>query len=114
MKEAMPELPPVHIDIERMEKLLKGPRYMVPNGLTAEQIGEFFDAMARVATDVERERDSMWQARLEEAVRAEKAQSAELRETLEMIAAQGSALPGSTSRVDCMAALAAAAIRAKE
>jgi hypothetical protein len=53
------DLPPVHIDRERFDKALKGPRYMVPSGLTPEQIGEFFDTMSRIANDAtaaERER----------------------------------------------------------
>lgn len=45
------------------------------------------------------------------AVKAERERADGYREALAMIAAQGSANPGSTSRVDCMAALAAAAIR---
>jgi hypothetical protein len=46
------------------------------------------------------------------AIQKERERAEGYREALAMIAAQGSANPGSTSRVDCMAALAAAAIRA--
>lgn len=49
-----------------------------------------------------------------QAVMRERAKWAGCLEALQQIAAQGSALPGSTSRVDCMAALAAAAIRGEK
>jgi hypothetical protein len=51
-------------------------------------------------------------AAVQGAIFAERERAEGYREALATIAAQGSSLPGSTSRVDCMAALAAAAIRA--
>jgi hypothetical protein len=49
------DLPPVHIDIERMELALAGPRWTLPHGLTPEQIGQYItdSAEGRIPPDVE-------------------------------------------------------------
>jgi hypothetical protein len=47
------DLPPVHIDIERMKRALAGPRWTLPNGLTHEQICQYMTdcAEGRIAPD---------------------------------------------------------------
>jgi hypothetical protein len=44
-----PQMPeePVHIDRERMEKALAGPRFLVPDGMTAEQFVAFTTEVGR-------------------------------------------------------------------
>ena len=37
---------PVHVDRERMERALAGPRFMVPGGLTPEEIVAYIDEVA--------------------------------------------------------------------
>lgn len=41
------EVNPIKIDIERMEKALKSESFIVPNGLTREQICEFILSKSR-------------------------------------------------------------------
>lgn len=40
------DLPPVHIDVERMNRALRGPRIMIPQGLSAEEVVAFITAHA--------------------------------------------------------------------
>lgn len=46
---------PIQVDQARMERALASPHFLIPEGLTAEQVGQFIDAVAK-ATEVERER----------------------------------------------------------
>jgi hypothetical protein len=52
------ELPPVHIDRERMDKALAGPRYSFPQGLTAEQLCHCMDTLSNAINDaIQQERE---------------------------------------------------------
>ena len=46
-------LPPVHIDIERMERALAGPRMTVPRGLSDEELSRFFNELGAMMNYVE-------------------------------------------------------------
>lgn len=39
--------PPVHIDIERMDRALEGKRTVIPNGLSVQEICQFIDHVAK-------------------------------------------------------------------
>lgn len=45
------ELPPVHIDRERMAKTLAGPFYTLPHGLTPEHLREIMSTLGRAIAD---------------------------------------------------------------
>lgn len=45
--ERFEDLPPVHIDRQRLDKALGGERTIIPNGLSAEEISRFIDHAAK-------------------------------------------------------------------
>lgn len=40
------DAPPVHIDIERMKRALEGPRWMVPSGMSSEEVIAYMNEVA--------------------------------------------------------------------
>jgi hypothetical protein len=54
------ELPPVHIDRERMDKALAGPRYSFPQGLTAEQLCHCMDTLSNAINDAIQQERERW------------------------------------------------------